>query len=214
MAKAWKVKISGSYRTAKREIVDYQGVDGIIPFCAEDVAFMNIRARYASMWIGKDPKYTERLYSIREVYLDEIEEIEAEFSYVGKGIKSLTFEEMQDLATAKELRRIPLFKATSLREAQIIAYTEYSTKVLLEPLDSKTPDFNYAKLPDIKIDGDVRVDKTVKLTNEDIIRQEQSNSTMSKPTLTLAELKQIAKNKEIKYHPNIGYDTLYGKIFA
>lgn len=224
--KALKVTISGSYRTANRDIVDFDDVSGIIPFVDEDLAAMHVRGRYAVMWVKNAVDkagaklYPKRIEDMRQVFIDDIEEIEVdEFSYVGKDIKELTFEEMQDLATAKDLRSIPLPKelsGTSLREMREKAYLAYSEKVLGRYIDPNKPEYNYAKLDKLRIDGDVRREATGKITNEEMIEQEQKNPSTEPPkkNLTLDDLKNIAKHKGIQVQPDIGFDELYGKLYG
>jgi len=66
--KALKVTISGSYRTADREVIDFSGIEGVIPFTTQELAEMHIRKRYARMWIMKDSKFKQRHYLfIREL---------------------------------------------------------------------------------------------------------------------------------------------------
>lgn len=241
--KALKVTISGSYRNSKNEAIDFDNVSGVIPFTTEEHAKMHVIGRYAVMWIvgAKDPKtgekvYKERLDSTRQVFVDSIEETEADFSFIGKDIKQMSYEELQDLATAKDLRRIPLPKevsGVSLREMRSLAYLDYASKILgmddAKVLDPKHPipveqrinpmieGYDFAKLPPLKVDGDMRVDNTKRLTNEEMLELEANNTDLtSKPgsNLSLDDLKRIAGTKNITFHKTIGYDALYEKIFG
>lgn len=221
MDKMLEITISGSYKTAQKDIVDFENVKGVIPFCDEDIAAMHTRARYAPRWIkeakGPDgkPLYPDRIQRVREVHIDDIKETTGKLSFVGKDIKELTMEELQDLATAKDLRRIPLHKASDLRNTRVMAYVDYSEKILKsEPIKYQEPDFNFAKLPSIILDGEVHRDKTVKLTNDEVIDEQVNSALFQKTTLKLEDLKAIAKQKNIPFHPNIGFDTLYGKIYG
>lgn len=236
-----KVTISGSYRTASGEIVDFDGVTGTIPHVDEDLAKMHVRGRYAHPWVKNAKKkdgekaYEERIDSMRQVFIDHIEEVEGESSFAGKNIKELTFEELQDLATAKDLRRIPLPKDISgvdLREMRAQAYMDYASSVLglddTAKVDQDNPQpveerinpgmegYNFAALPDIKLDGERRRDTSQKITNEEMIRAEQKQTKLGstpKSTLTLDDLKELAKTKKIPFHPNIGFDALYDKLY-
>ena len=212
--KALKVKLSGSYRKAKREIVDFEGIEGIVPFCDPDVAYMHIRKRYVPMWIAGKKEFTDRLSSVREVHVDEMEEIEHSFSYVGKDIKEMTFEELQDLATAFDLREIPLWKKTSLVHTRTIAYAAYSKKVLNAEVDYQGEGFSLANVPSVVVKEGNRREKTGKVTNEDIINAEMSSPSVPKHTMDLDDLKKIADQRGIEYHPNIGFDKLYERLYA
>jgi hypothetical protein len=174
--KALRVTISGSYRTADKDIIDYN-VSGVIPFIGnEDILIMHIRRRYAAMWIAASNKYKDRVLSIRECYIDKIELIEAEFSFVGKDIIEMTQEELQDLASVKDLRSIPLYKKTSTRQMQNVAYASYAKSVLGQQIDEKEEAFNIAKLPPIIVkDPSWQQDKTKKHTNEEILASEQES---------------------------------------
>ena len=227
MAKALKVTVSGSYRTANKEIVDFENLSGLLPVVDEDLAAMHVQTRYVPTWLRNavDKKgeriYTKRIEDVRQVFIDEIEKVNAgEFSYVGKDIKNLEYQELQDLATAKDLRRIPLPKelsGVSLREMRQMAYVDYSDKVLKKFIDHNEEGFNFSKLPPLIIDGDARRETSQKITNEEILDQEQKVMDVSstpKSTLTIDDLKGIAKQKGISHHPNIGFDALYAKIYG
>jgi len=244
--KMLKVTISGSYRTASKEIVDFEGVTGLIPFVDEEHAKFHVRSRYALPWVKSavyttgekkgEKIYKERIEDMRQVFIDTIEEVEGIPSYIGKNIKELTFEEYQDLATAKDLRRIPLPKEISgvdLREMRSMAYMDYASTVLgmddSPKLDEKRPlpveqrinpgiaGYNFAKLPDIVLEGGVRVDTRKKVTNEELLELEANTTNLTeKPgsNLTLEDLKTLAKQKNIPFHPNIKFDALYEKLYG
>lgn len=235
---ALKVTVSGSYKTSNGEIVDFEDVSGIIPLVDEEHAKMHVRRRYASEWVGAalddaDKKlYPKRIDRMRQCWIDDLEETVHEFSYVGKDIKKMTYEELQDLATAKDLRTIPLPKKISgvdIREMRQKAYLEYSAKVLQNPIDEKKPlpehasksgdrlMFDFAKLPPLEVsDGEARVETAQKITNEEILDQEMKPQTLGskhKDQFTLEQLKDLAKKKNVKHHWNIGFDRLYDMLF-
>lgn len=233
---ALKVRISGSYRKAGREVVDYMDIEGIIPKVDIELAEQAVRKRYATMWIKNDPKrFPERLETIREVHIDVMEDIEVDqFSFVGKNIMQMSAEEIQDMAVANDLKMIPLFKKTSLRQAQNVAYAQYALNVLkLQPgrddpehpgaamkayellTNYKVEGFNIAKNPAITVGGEIRRDKTGRLSNEEMINLEQKSTSTKGPknTLTLDDLFAIAAEKNITHAPNIGFDTLYARLF-
>ena len=212
-----KVKISGTYRTFKgnsHEIVDYEGVTGVIPDCGDDaIMFMNIKSRYAEMWIKDDKRYSERLHSVREVYIDSVEDVVGTPSFVGKNIAELDFVELQDLALAKDLRTIPRFKHGGLRAAREKAYRDYSDRVLRNPIEDKNT-LNLAEMPKIIVDPDVKPVERKTLTNEEFIASEQKTDIGGKSVLSLDELKAMANHKGITYAPSIGFDTLYKRVFG
>lgn len=214
--KAYKVTISGCYHAAGEKIIDFSGVTGTIPFQDEEIATMHIRKRYARMWIMNNPKYHDRIKRMREVYVDSMEETEANFSFVGKDIKVMTQEELQDLATAKDLRLIPLYKTGSEREARIKAYAAYSEEVLKEKVPYKEVGFNLMKQPPLIVnDSAWRKDTTKKLTNDEVLNGEADlNKSAPKTNLNRTELEQIAKAQNINFHPNISDEKLYARIYG
>lgn len=240
--KALKVTVSGSYKTAGGDIVDFEDVSGVIPFVDEEHAKMHVRGRYASEWVrsaeGETGKkiYPDRIEKMRQVFVDDMVEVNENFSYVGKDIKKMTYEELQDLATAKDLRAIPLPKKISgvdIREMRQKAYLDYRAKVMNDPIDENRPPveyadevrnveggvdliFNFSKVPELIVDGGTRVETSGKLSNDDIIEQEQKpmmNNETLKDTLTLEDLKKLADDKGIKYHWNVGFEKLYAILF-
>ena len=78
--KILEVTISGTYHKSKKEIMDFEGVKGLIPYTDEPRAKMHIIKRYAMVWIknsvSKDGKkiYTERVNRVRTVYFDDFKE--------------------------------------------------------------------------------------------------------------------------------------------
>lgn len=212
--KAYKVKISGSYRTHDYKVVDFEGLEGHIPYTTEELAFMHIRGRYARMWVMKDPRFKESLVATRVCHIDELTECEHDFSFVGKDIREMTQEELQDLATAKDLRLIPLFKVGDIREARTKAYAAYSEQVLKEPVKYKEAGFNLMKQPPIIVnDSEWRQDTTRKLTNDEILDAEADISNPKSP-LSRKELEQIAKQQNVTFHPSISDEKLYKRLYG
>lgn len=222
MAKLLEMTISGSYQDSKRETCDFEGVKVVLPATAENIAEMHMQSRYALRAIRADKRFEGKSISrVRQCFTDDIKETEGKLSFVGKDIKEMSEEELQDLATAKDLRGIPLPKSQSgmsLREMRTVAYAEYSEKVLgTDPVKWRDEGFNFAKLPPLVVDGVQRQEKAGKVSNEDIIAAEQrSTSTADDPRtrFTLPELKKLADEKQIPYHPSIGFDTLYQKLYG
>lgn len=215
--KALKVTISGSYKAHEDKIIDFSNVSGVIPYQEEEIASMHIRRRYAAMWITKDPKYKEHMELTRETFIDDMVECEADFSFVGKDIREMSFEELQDLATAKDLRLVPLYKKTSERQARMVAYADYSEHVLKEKVNYKEAGFNLMKQPPIIVnDSAWRKDTTKKFTNDEMLDQEaaQMAGKLPKTTLSREELEILAKQRNITFHGNISDEKLYEKIYA
>lgn len=212
-AKAYKVTISGSYRAADYKYIDYK-LEGIVPFTDEAIAEMHIRGRYARMWIMKGA-FKDRLLSVRECYIDEMKPCEADFSYLGKDIREMTQEELQDLATAKDLRLIPLYKIGSEREARTKAYAAYSEQVLKTPVPYREVGFNLMKQqpPLVVTDSSWRQDTTRKLTNEEVMDAE-ADINNPKTALSRTELEELARNQNIKFHPGISDAKLYERIYS
>jgi hypothetical protein len=168
--KAYKVKISGSYRTSEKDVIDFSDIEGVVPFNEKDVVLMCVRRRYAPMWITLSSKYSKRVASIRECYIDSMEEIESDFSFVGKNILDMNDEELQDLATVKDLREIPLYRKASISFARIIAYGTYSINVIGDYVDYKSQEFATGqKQPIIVNDEAWRTDTTKKLTSDEFL---------------------------------------------
>jgi len=223
--KALKITISGSYRTAKGDVVDFEDVTGIIPKVDEDLAIMHVQSRYSVPWIklAKNKKgdflYPQRVDTVRQVFVDDITDYEIRFSYLGKDIKAMSYIELQDVATANDLRKVPLPKelsGVSLREIRQQAYLSYSDIVLGKFIDVDADDFNFSKLPPIIVDDSVHRDTSGKITNDEIISGEQDNRSTSpaRESYTIADLKKIADGKGINYHSSIGFDALHTRLFG
>lgn len=230
--KVWAVTISGSYRKAKKDVVDYSDISGFIPLVDEEIAVQMARKRYAAMWVVTSGEYKDRLESIREVHIDEMKPVlmKGKFSYVGKNIIDMNWEELQDFAVANDLRTVPLYKKGSIRNAQNIAYAAYAKDVLgwkpkgnteLEKekwkllCDSKTLNFNIVKNPPIIATDTMRADNSQKISNDEMIEMEQKSARGSiKSTLTLSELQAIASSKNIPYEDGVDAETLYNLIYG
>lgn len=157
---ALKVTISGSYKkVGDGEVVDFEDVEIIMPKVEEEYAIAAARKRYAyaaiKSVIGKDgeKKYPKPIEHVRNVYIDDIQEIEHEFAYVGKGIKQMDEDDLQHLAVEKGLRSIPLPRrqsGISMREMRQEAYLIFSKSILGWEIDMSDPaQNNYAKWNDI-----------------------------------------------------------------
>lgn len=221
--------ISGSYYNSKKETIDFEKVKGRIPFCDEDngVGSMHVRGRFAAKWI-KDTvdnlgisRYQDRIEKMRQVFVDDVQPVYGELSFVGKDIKELSIEEMQELAVAKDLRFVPLPNSgLSKRDMLIRTYVAYSEKVLLKKIKYQEESFNFAKLPSIILDGQLRQEKSEKITNEEIIAREQepTRSVLGgrddpKARFSMAELLQVAEQKKIAVLEGTTHEELYAQLF-
>lgn len=219
--------ISGSYYNSKKETIDFDKVVGRIPACDEEngVGSMHVRGRFAAKWIKDavnadgDPKYPDRIEKLRQVFIDDVKPVKGTLSLVGKSIKDLSNDELQELAVLKDLRYIPLPNSgMSRRDMLIRAYVDYSERVLKVPMMKKSqePEFNFAKLPDIMVDGEQRIEVGGKITNDDVINQEMDNTNDLPPhkRFTLPELKKLADERKIEYPADVTFDQLYNFMFA
>lgn len=231
MVKQLQVTISGTYYNSKKEKVDFDKIVGHIPLVSEEHAAMHVRGRYAVRWIkeAKDKKgellYPERIDRLHQCFIDNIREVEGkEFSFVGKDIKEMSQDELQDLATAKDIRAVPLpASGFSKRNMLELAYAGYCKSVLKRPLKPAPHEagFNFSKLPALVVDGSVRVDNTKKLSNDEVIegaQRPQKGELNTKPTPETAfsreELCQLADEAEIEYDENTSHADLYKAVFG
>ena len=226
-----KVTISGSYYNSKKEKVDYDKVTGVIPWCDEDQATMHVQGRYVRKWIkdavdadGK-PKYTERFDKLHQTFIDKIEETSGTLSFVGKDIKELSPDELQDLATAKDIRTIPLPNSGHSSRAMLEkAYEGYSKVVLKRKLKPAPHEagFSFAKLPSIILTAEGRVDTARKITNDEVIEAAMRGSKVSygesgsKPEerFSLEELQTLAEEAGVDYDGNTTHAQLYKAVFG
>lgn len=217
--------ISGNYATSNKDVIDFGPIVGVVPMCDEEngVGSMHVRRRYAKKWIkdavdekGKQ-RYPDRVDRIKQCFIELVEEVEGEVSFDGKNIKELTVDELQDLATAKDLRFIPVPNGNfSTIDMRIRAYVDYSSKVLNKTIKYQDENFNFHKLPPIILTADTRFEESEKITNEEIIAKEQSVLTTEddpEKRFTMEELKSIAKSKKIQYPEDAGFLDLYKLLF-
>lgn len=194
----FKVTVSGDYRTSSGagDVVDFDGVVGLMPECNKEMVLSHVQNRYIGSWIKADGRYKERFSSIRTVYVDSIEVVPGEASCNGKDIKKLTWPELQDLAVSKNLLRIPLTHAVDLRNARETAYIQYSENVLDKKVDTRNTEYDFAALPELIVAGKASPAPTViPQSNEDALRESQE----ADGEFTFAELKKLAKEKGISF---------------
>lgn len=211
-----KVTLTGAYYSGSgkvKETVDFE-LQGIIPNINQDRILQACKCRMVKVWLANDKTYTKRVDRIVTCYVDNIEEVDGDPSIIGKNIKELSWDELQALAVWKNIK-IPLYKTMDLRTAREKSYLLYS-ELLGNEIDPKADGYNYASLPELIIedDGAVREPEDQK-TNEDIIENEQENeSVKDNGTLTLAELKKVAKAKGIKIPQNVSKKELEKLVFG
>lgn len=199
--------------------------------------------RYAQIWVGQSRKKgpdgrptDERKYKpvqrIRRVFIDSIdnndEQPDAVLSYVGKDVMKMNMEELQDFASANDLSAVPLYKVSDLVSTRRVAWSEYARKVLGLQGPEYTwtnEEFNPSNHEPIIADGKIRlygghvasieeaIDREV-IDTQAVRKKKANTSEASASRLTLAQLKDIADKKEIKYSPAIGYEALYKKIYG
>lgn len=215
------VTVSGDYRTGTKvgsDVIDFEGVVGKMPDCPEDFIMFHVQNRMLPIWIKADKRYPQRFEMMRTVYIDKVERVQSVPAIIGKNIKELSWEELQELAVLKNLRHIPPYRSTDLRSAREVSYLEYSEHILGNKINVSEKNYNYADLPALIIDGGGKKASNPKLkTNEDAISHEQeSKETISdsEDTFTLDELKKLAKKKGIKLPANVSYDRAYEIVIA
>ena len=251
-SKTLKVVISGSFKATDGEIESYDKVTAIIPRLSTEPAEgerlskaeQMIIKRYAPIWIARtqkkgpdgkelDENKYKRVQKVRQVFIDSIDDNDdqpdAVLSYVGKNIMEMNFEELQDLAAAKDLSAVPLYKVNSLQHARRVAWSEYAVKVLGlagEEYQWKNSTFNPSKHEPITADGTIRLHGEKAMSIEagidmELLKAKQGKdkpsanvTDPSRSRLTLDQLRAIADDKKISYNKAIGFDALYKKIYG
>jgi hypothetical protein len=218
MAKLLKFTIHGSFHTSDNKVIDFEDLQGVVPYTDIDIAKMHIRSRYAVKWIREavdadgNKAYPERIENIRQVFIDEPEEVEGELSFIGKDIREMNENELQDLATAKDLRRVPVprhVSGQSIQEMRIAAYANYYAVVYGVDIDVSKEGFTLSNQEPCIV-GDGVLTSPANTTNDEYLNNVEDDS--GKPTM--AELVSLAREKGIKHHVNIKYDNLYERLFG
>ncbi len=202
MKKVLKATISGSFIAGDKDTESYDNVTGFLPALDEDKASQMIIKRYARIWIGQaqnedgSPKY--------------------------KRVGRMNYEELQDLAAAKDLISVPLYKTGSLTLARRIAFSAYAIEVLDKPkkqYDYRVEGFRPAAFQPIIADGAIRRSYDANAPLEESIDREMmreelgDTATSVNSRLTMEQLKNLAKAKGVEFGPKIGYDALYRKCY-
>ena len=148
-----------------------------MPDCGDDFIMSHVQNRMLPIWIKADKRYPHRYDMFRTVYIDGYERIEGTSKIIGKDIKSLSWEELQELAVLKNLRNIPAMRATDLRYAREKAYVEYSKNILGKTIDTNEEGYNFSELPALTIDATSKKASNPKQrTNEEVLDGEQKNT--------------------------------------
>lgn len=236
--KVLKATISGSFVASDKETESFDGVTGYLPALDSDKAQQMITRRYAKIWIGQckkkngEPQY-KRVARVREVFIDNIvDEPDKQLSYVGKDIMDMGFEEIQDLAAAKDLAGIPLYKTGSLAIARRVAVSQYLIFVLGMNEKEKNGQyihgwqaagFNPNNYEPIIVDAEIRrssdrpagleesIDREMFLEE---IKQKTGSVPGAESRLTIEQLKAIAQSKKVDFNDKISFKELYKKVYG
>lgn len=229
--KAYEVTLSGSYKNQEGKLINYNDVKVKIPAQNEQMAEYLARSRY--IHVGIRDKVEEKYDIISEYYIDDLKEIDHNFTCIGKLISDLNDVELQDFAAMHDLRSVPLYKNGSIRELQrqailafSIANNNFSKK---EEIELKQTEFRILKELNIKVTKPEPVDivmdekKETALSKLKTMSDNQSESTVkynSTPVEDspiqkggkLEELKYQADALGINYDDDIHFATLQKKV--
>ena len=159
--------ISGTYRDGRGLMCDIHPLKVVVPTTDYDSGALHLRAsRYLKKALQSQKKkngnsiYPSAISETRQTLIDDHKIVKRHLSFVGKYIDELTREEIQDVATRKDLRHVPLpDSGYSYRETIDRLYVNYSNKILGTNFDLSKGGFSIKKAPRIKLDGEVRVQK-------------------------------------------------------
>lgn len=174
-----KLKVTGSY-LRNGEPNDYD-LTVYMPKCDED--HIQQAAMYRATPMALYKKGTACDY-LRSCYVDEIEEVEltkdtpkeeaeaikeAE-AYMGKDIKTLTYEDIQNAAIAYQLQGVPLYHQTDIRESRQRFYYEYANNILELEIEK---DFDYANARQITLDEKKKARVKPQKSNSELLDEEE-----------------------------------------
>lgn len=177
-----KLKVSGSY-LKDRNSKEYE-MDVYMPECDESYVKFNALRRAVPMALHKKGMPADY---IRSCYIDEIENVEVgkntpkeekeaiEFvnSYIGKDIKEMTHEEIQNAAMALQLIGVPLYRQSDIHETRKKLYMLYSTEVKGEEL---AEDFDFAVAKPLKVEDKKKAKATKTKSNEEVLDEMENES--------------------------------------
>ncbi len=120
----YKVRISGLYKSGDKSI-DFD-TTVTMPECKEEMILSNVQNRVVSRTF-KEAKYP--FTRLVKCYVDDFKKEKGNPSYMGKKIKELDWDEIQDVAIAYDLRRVPLYRSVAIRDAREVLYREFCNSV-------------------------------------------------------------------------------------
>lgn len=151
------VKISGYYKSG-RENIDFN-TEITMPECANTKVLANVQNRVLHR-VFKD---ADKPYSAAgKCWVDDVKKDDKEPNFVGKNLKELDWDEIQEVAIAYDLTKVPLYRTCSLREARVAVYKEYCNNVKNRNIAN---DFDYSVAPDVTI-GEKKVTTKKKIKVE------------------------------------------------
>ncbi len=145
-----RIICSGAFRS-NGEMEDFQDFEILMPECEESSIQAFAMNRCFKRFAEK--KFKKRVDSLHSLYIDEIDREkfkDKKPACCGKKIKSLNWDELQELAMMFHLRGIPLYKTCEIRKAREKAYAEYMDVVQNNPVQKG---FNYQAAVDFTIPG-------------------------------------------------------------
>lgn len=209
--KAYKATISGSISTPRLgEYADFSNIVGYLPFLDDELYItQHVERRYAPMWISlsNDGNHGRRVRKVREFYIDDLEATERTFTFIGKSIKDLSQEEIQDVATLKRLLAVPLYKKVGLHKARIMTYVDYS-KAIGNNIDENivgVQGLSVNNLPDIIVDG-------VAISEDNCWNRINANNT-AKDSMPRWQLELLAEQRSILFDHKTSDSRLKEMIF-
>jgi hypothetical protein len=160
----YKVYMSGYYKAGNDDIDFNESV--LIPECDEEKILANVQNRVVHRYFANSGKPFTRLV---KCWVDKYEKVNKDPAFVGKSIKEVDWDDIQDMAIAFDLN-VPLYRACSLREARIAVYKEYCSKVKGMNLDAN---FNLVDAIDFTV-GEKKANSrtSVKKATEDNLQGE------------------------------------------
>lgn len=128
-----KLKVSGYFKTepgTDKNSCVFDNLEIIIPHTNYQF-FQRDAMRLLPIALLNDKRYKEKRYEgYSRLDVDGESEIEGKPICVGKNVKEMSWEELQDLSCLYSIREVRLFKSVSLREAREDAYRLYNERVL------------------------------------------------------------------------------------
>lgn len=201
----YKLIVSGTFKSGEDKI-DYESVEMLMPVCDMEYVLSNIFNRVGAYYIKSDERYKDYQVSLIETAFidDDIVQVEVDNPINGKNIKDMDWKDLQMFAVQTNILEIPLTNSMSIREAREKTIRLYYKKVLGAEL---RPELKYLNLPDVLSNDNLGKSSNAKVDYEKAIVMEDK-------TYSFDELKEMARQKGIEYHPNIGYDKLHSRIFG